>query len=206
MFTIAVPVILAVLLAACASPAAKGRTQTDNEYFWKRHYVVPIEMSARDLNDEASDPATDRNSRCQDVFYLFAAYVRPGCSSRQVGDVMQGAKSLEEARVVPVGGLGGWVPVFAGRNEEMFAMSLFPDKTGWSDWNIYFVLSRSEHGTREEWLRKGIDFLKGSMAYKRIRLREFALCYPQCKIERFTTRGAGLMVNDSGYRPGSDKR
>jgi hypothetical protein len=61
-------------------------------------------------------------------------------------------------------------------------------------------------GKREEWLRKGTQFLKGALPDKRVRLREFALCYPRCKIQRFTKRGVGLMVKDLGYDPDPDHR
>ena len=90
---------IATLLTGCVNPEAAGRMSTDDEYFGKKHYVVPISMSPQNLNEEASDSENSRNSRCQHAFYLFGAYNRPGYSSRQVGDVMRGAKWLDETRI-----------------------------------------------------------------------------------------------------------
>ncbi len=199
-------VLAAATLAGCVNPERIGRTTTDDQYFWKRHYTVPIEMSPQNLNDEASEPKVERALRCQDIFYLFGAYIRPGYSSKQIGEVMRGAKWLDEARLDPVGGLGGWVPIFAGRNDTMFVLYVFPDNRGVSDWSIYFTLSQFESRTVEEERRKVLVFFKGTLPDKGVRLREFALCYPQCKIERFTKRGVGLMVLHEDYRPATDNQ
>jgi hypothetical protein len=63
----------------------------------------------------------------------------------------------------------------------MFVLYVFPDSRGVSDWIIYFTTSRIEARTTEEERQKVLGFLKGTLPDKRIRLREFALCYPQSK-------------------------
>ena len=61
-------VLAAATLAGCVNPERIGRTTTDDQYFWKRHYTVPIEMSPQNLNDEASEPKVERALRCQVIF------------------------------------------------------------------------------------------------------------------------------------------
>ncbi len=193
-------------LSGCASPEAKVRASTDDQFFWKRSNPYPpqIGASAEVLNKEANNSKTERVSRCVDAFVLFRAYIRPGSSSKQIGAVLRGATWLDEVRLDPVGALGGWVPVFAGRSDTIFVLYAFPDGRGVSDWIIYFVLSSFEARYEEDLREKALEFLRGTLREKGVRLREFALCYPWCKIERFTRSGVGLMVTDEGYRVESD--
>ena len=65
---LAAAVLAGATLAGCVNPERIGRTTTDDQYFWKRHYTVPIEMSPQSLNDEASQPKVERALRCQDIF------------------------------------------------------------------------------------------------------------------------------------------
>ena len=107
----------------------------------------------------------------------------------------------EECSIERVGGLGGWVPVDLSPGYLLFHITLFPDEKKTGDYHIYFTLSGlKDEGrlSREQWQRKGQEFLKGNLPGVDVRLREFALCHPrepQDKTERFTGRGVGLLWN-----------
>ena len=89
--------------------------------------------------------------------------------------------------------------IFSSIGGSPFILRLFPDAAGWSDWVIIFDLPGAR--TREE----ALAFLSGTHPDKRLKLGEFAICYPICGsrespvtevivVERFTGKRVGLKL------------
>jgi hypothetical protein len=175
---------LLVLVVSCSGP----RFNSDDEWFWQRASVFKTETPAALLTEGANDRAADRKNRFSDVFGLFTYYVRPGMTSSQVGSVLTNSSWLAECSVREMKALAGWVPVDLATAESVFVIQLFPDQKDWSDGVIYFTLS--ENLSRGE----GLAFLTGKYPGNKARLREFALCYPNGKILRFTKDRVGLRL------------
>jgi hypothetical protein len=159
--------------------------------------------AVRQTNELASDPSQDRRSRALSIYYLFRIHIRPGFKSADCRRIMGQAKWLDEVNIQPVRAMGSYLPVDRPAGCSAFSMAVFPDRKGWSDWFIYFTLSGLEPKQPRPWeecRKKALDFLKGDLPDTRVRLHEFALCYPReerDKTEKFTGRGVGLHVYDN---------
>ncbi len=129
------------------------------------------------LNAQANDSSVPDRYRALAAFRLFATYVRPGQSAAEVHTVLAHANWLRTAKVFPLGAGSGYSPARFTPADSPFALLLFPDKDGQSDWRICLVLSgHPPQGPAppEEALR----FLEGDPTLRRdAKLKEFALSF-----------------------------
>ena len=134
----------------------------------------------------ANDPTAKRSDRAAAVFALFRQYVKPGHSLRQVHKILRDTAWVKEAKL-QFYWLADYLPVDCNFEDRSYALRLFADNQGQSDWVIYFQLAgKSEEG---KWVDDGVAFLCGKAGSKgESWLKEFVLYSPDGKIEGFLNR------------------
>ena len=199
--------VLATFLTGCASPLPP----TDLGWYWESYENLEYQCwdSQKEsdrlewilvCNERASKSSENRSERLVSIFTVFRRFVRPGFKSGDCRKIMEDAKWLDEVQIRPVRAMGGWMPVEMRRGSSAFIMALPPDENVPDDWFICFTLTGLEPKGLlpwEECQQKARDFFKGKLHDSRVRLHQFALCYPHeplSKIELFTAHGTGLMV------------
>ena len=158
------------------------------------HTILPQGESVAFLTSLANDPSNSQEVRARAVFTLFGRHIQPGSSASEVHDVLTDTAWLKENNLKGVRILGGWVPVEFTAEDTIFSIALFPADSagGWSPWVIYLRLSG--HIQDEEALK----FLRGAPGIGRIKLLEFALCFPSPpnqtgRIEMYTPKGLRIL-------------
>ncbi len=135
------------------------------------------------LNRRAADGTLDRNGRCAAVFELFDKHLAAGATAATARGVL-----VERGWIVvdePVTVLGGWIPVDLNFDDSTFVVHCYAEPTPavnnqlWSDWVIYGRIA----GKRATRLR---EFLTAPDDTK---LVEFALVYPDGRIEQYAPKG-----------------
>jgi len=137
-------------------------------------------------NKWANDPTAARMTRGLAIFRLFGGCLQPGASATRVHEVLQDPRWLNETSLEEIGAMAGALPEeLLDAEGGMFCLRLFPDKSGWSDWVIYFALAGEPlHGWEE-----ALAFLKGDPGAKDIRLSAFALCLPGTPVRFIVAAG-----------------
>jgi hypothetical protein len=132
--------------------------------------------------DPARDPALDRAARCGAVFALFEHHLSPGVTGADAATVITDRSWISVDSPVEV--LGGEVPVDFNFDDSVFVVHCHaaphPDLDGrlWSDWVIYGRIAGKRVKTLSQFLATPSDAV----------LVEYALCYPDGRIERFGPR------------------
>ena len=182
-----------VVLAGCARDQVSNLSRSGRT-------ILPGGQSVASLNLLANNTASNRADRARAIFTLFARHIQPGCTAVEVRKALTDINWLGEAGIGGVWAVGGWIPV---EMNDAFALSLFVDANGWSEWVIYMRLSCTtgrkedevvaflrQHAMPEDELalsiasqrlstQEALAFLKGgSSLAERPRLQEFALCFP----------------------------
>lgn len=144
------------------------------------------------LNRVACDPKANRAERAAAVFALFKGHIKPGDDLAHVRRVLQSAGWAKEAKLYYFAILGGWIPVDMNFEDRTYSLHLFADNEGHSEWVVYFQLAgKSEWGKQNE---DGLAFLQGKAGSSGpSRLKEFALCYPDGRIEISNPKGTTEM-------------
>ena len=187
-----------LILSGCATNSE--RAIYDGNYYWGKRATLATTVEAKYLT--AKDTSLEKSDRSVPVAQLFASYVKPGFTSRQMGLALPDFEWLEHCTLKKCGGLGGFSPVYRGVGEAAFELRLFPDDKGSTAWIITFVLpERPEHLLDEADARA---FVTGTLANERVRLLEFSIFHPVPftsnpnpevhVIERFTPKGVGIMI------------
>ena len=144
----------------------------------------PIER----LNYAANNEGLNKCARAEAVFSLFRHFLKPGDRADRVRSILRNTNWLEEARIVYFCVLGGWIPVAGKPGDRSYALHLFADEEGRSDWVIYFVLTGGSEWNM--WHRDVVAFFEGRQGSKgTATLGEFALVHPDGRIERFEGTG-----------------
>lgn len=152
------------------------------------HSSLKSTLSIVELNKRANNNRLSRKPRCEAVFTLFASHVAPGSGADRMSKVFVDPTWLEKSDLVAVQFLAGWVPVELGGDRELFELHVLPIMPACPDWLIYFTLSGQFHDARE-----AAAFLKGDAGVDPdLKLLEFALCFPDGRIERFSKEGVVL--------------
>ena len=139
------------------------------------------------LNAAANDPAADAEKRCNSVFTIFRDFIKPGSTQQEIHEVLTDTAWLERTNIVGFYFLAGWIPVDCDfQHDTAFVVSILPTlkpSTGRPPnlgYCIYFTLSgdgrRSEESAFTILTRQGASEAK-------VRMMEFALCYPDGTIE-----------------------
>jgi hypothetical protein len=176
----------------------------DSDFCWGTKSRLTVSAPATALCRDANDPAVKREFRRLAAAQLFATYVKPGFTSKELHAALFDTDWLDACRLFQSTASGGQRPCYVSIGQSLFMLMLFPDDTGWSPWVIWFVLPNDPlHGARTD--EEGRAFLTGNHPDKRLRLTEFAIDYPLCNegnkaggprvLERFTKRGVGLQIS-----------
>jgi len=145
-------------------------------------------MSLEELNRVASDPLAKHADKAAAVFALFKGHIKPGDNLSQVRQVLRNTAWVDEAKLYYFFIIGGYIPVDMNSEDRTYSLHLVADNEGYSEWVIYFQLAgRSEWGKSGE---DGLAFLRGNVGSGGAsRIKEFTLCYPDGRIERFNPKG-----------------
>jgi hypothetical protein len=139
------------------------------------------------LNQRTADTSLPRNARCAAVFELFDKHLAAGVTASIAGAII-----TERAWMVvdqPVVVLAGKIPVELTSSDSTFVVHCCAEPTArlnnqlWSDWVIYGRLSGRTATTLGEFLAATTD----------VRLIEYALSYPDGRVERYTPTGRKSM-------------
>jgi hypothetical protein len=201
---------LALIAIVAALSGCRGNVSDPQFHlFWKSYKNLDQEFTEarRDSSEAlrvwhalANDPEAKRDDRAGIIFSIFRVFVRPGMASTDVGSIMKDANWLNSVGIRPYLALGGQVPVEKGPDDVVFAMTVVPRETNHDGWFVWFSLRGldSEKLTSyEAYSQAALEFWKGTLTDKGVRLAEFALDYPRepaSKTEVFSERGVGLNV------------
>ena len=147
------------------------------------------EASLADLNARAMNTHSSDSDRARAVFTLFALHISPGSSSETVRSVLGNSSWLRKAQIRLIDHVAGLLPVAMNDQDTVFALSLFPNEESAhpASWVIYFRLT-GKLNTGEALL-----FFTGPTKFKRTELAEFALCFPNGRIEGFSKFGLHVL-------------
>jgi hypothetical protein len=160
-----------------------------------------VEDTIPALNETANSTTNTPEDRGRAIFTLFGRYLQPDCSSSEFHQVFTDVGWLQKARLYPLGGYTGWVPIEESSPSEdaVFVLDLFPAESDAraQRWEIYFRLTN--RWKNDQWDYDALRFLQGSESAESVsKMAEFALCFPHSiyhpnrslgRIERFSTFG-----------------
>jgi len=155
---------------------------TDANY-WKRHSVLPKGESVAILDARANDQSKSQAERARAVFTLLARHIKVGASANKVHRIFVNTAWLQECRYDCIRILNGWMPIVWPEGTTAYELALFPlqKDSEWGQWHIYFSLSGD---LKDE---DGLSFLRGEQLPGNPKLYEFALCFPDGRIERYSS-------------------
>jgi len=134
-------------------------------------------VEASSLRSIANGSARD-SDRILAIFALFSKYVTVGATASQVRESLNYSPWLEISQVRLIDVLRGWVPVELNESDSVFSIQPFHSK-----YTIYIRLS----GKLKE--LELCAFFSGSIQMSQIHIEEFALCYPDSRIEHYSHSG-----------------
>jgi hypothetical protein len=169
-------------VVACGSP-----TPSTSPSPIENKAPAAVDPTVAQLNQRAGTSGLSRDDRCKAVFELFDKHQKPGVTPDQARAVL-----TERAWIVvddPVTALGGWIPVDLSFEDSTFVVHCYAEPTPrvnnmlWSDWVIYGrIQGRTASNLRE--------FLAST---DKLQLVEYALVYPDSRIEQYTPAGRNTM-------------
>lgn len=147
--------------------------------------VTPPDLVA--LNQRAADATLGRPERCAAVFELFDKHIPAGTPAPAAAAVLTDRSWITVDDPVKV--LGGWVPVEINQVDSVFVVHCVAARRAdlnnqlWSDWVIYGRISGTNVESLKPFLATGPD----------VRLIEYALVYPDGRIEQYRPQGRNTM-------------
>jgi hypothetical protein len=160
--------------------------------------AAPLEVSADStsppsisyLNATANDAEETPDERCLAIFSLFKDFIKPGSTPREIQAVLTDTRWLEPKNLRGFYILLGWIPVQTHQSGTAFVIEVLPKvkpSTGrppMCGYHIYVALS----GVHSD--ESAYATLTGQPTHDtQVILDEFALCYPDGRIEVFTAAG-----------------
>lgn len=131
---------------------------------------------------------------CRLVFDEFRKDALIGMTSKQFGGAVN-TKWVEQAHIIPILYLGGEIPISFGPGSSIcYCVHLYPNGDDWSNYVIYFRISKPVDLALKEYTDFGRRYLLGKLKQESVVLEEFALCPPGktlqegAPIERFPSR------------------
>jgi hypothetical protein len=140
----------------------------------------------KQLRHLADDPSVPPEKRAKAIFTMFARFLRPPQTAASLHRILGKAKWLKKATVYRVWTIRALVPIEMTLESTVFMILPFPKPKAASDWVLYMRLSGGEERSAKE----ARAFLQGCKRLKgKPRLDEFALSFPDGRVERFTLKG-----------------
>jgi hypothetical protein len=128
-------------------------------------------------------------ARSKAVFSLFAKYLQPPRGKAAVRQVLGDAPWVRSAAIRAITSIAGWIPV--SPMDSVFDLTLFG---GFNRWGIYLRMTGMNGETES-----AQAFLQGRVGLQVApQLVEFALCYPDGRIERYYE--GGMCAFDLGWK------
>ncbi len=146
--------------------------------------------SIASLNATANDAEQVPDDRCLAVFSLFKDFIKPGSTPREIQAVLTDARWLNQADLRGIYILAGWIPVRTHHRGTEFVIEVLPKikpSTGRPPncgYHIYVALSGVESEESAYAILTGQPTDDAQAV-----LDEFALCYPDGRIEVYTESG-----------------
>ena len=163
---------------------------------WQGKTILPRNENTEELVLTANDSAKSEAARAQAIFSLFAyqlhsgltgngLQLHPGVTSKIAHAIFKDTAWLRNSNIRPIRVLAGLIPVNWPRGDTIFSVNLFSDAIGeqWSPWSIYL------HFSGELQDGDALAFFSDTNPYQNTNLVEFALCFPDGRIERFSKDG-----------------
>jgi hypothetical protein len=142
------------------------------------HTAAPSNMEASSLLSIANNRSARDSDRILTIFTLFSKHIRIGATATQVRESLNHSPWLDISQVRLIDVLRGWVPIEMNESDSVFSVTPFQ-----LNYTIYIRLS----GKLKE--PELCSFFSGQVQMSQTHLLEFALCYPDSRIEHYSQSG-----------------
>lgn len=152
---------------------------------WHGKTILPQNENIEALRVSANDSTKSQAGRSLAIFSLFAYQLHPPATSEIAYAAFNDTAWLRNSFIQPIHILAGMIPVAWSAGDSVFSIALFPETANkdWSPWTIYLHFSgRLQDGD-------AVKFFSNSNSFINSNLVEFALCFPDGRIERFAEEG-----------------
>lgn len=117
------------------------------------------------------------SASCQTILDDFRKNARLGMTSKQLAGAVR-TEWAKKAHVSAITALGGLIPLAMDDSSTCYCALLYPNEDNWSNYVIYFRISKPRNAHLQEADKIGKDFLQGDLQEASVVLKEFALCSP----------------------------